>query len=212
MISRSTIRILFTGLVISGLFNLLGCSSAPAKPSYYVLTSAQAPMTEKQPDLNHPLVVIKPIYLSDFLKQTGLVMQTQEHQLHYARSHLWAEKLDEGITKSLLQDLKAADIDYTVSADYRWLAEQALYEIQINIDQFNATDLSSVVMNGSYWIIDTQTKAIVVNRDFNYHQDLQENGYEHSVSKLRELIGQLSSNIGESLKYISDKNKQVGSE
>jgi uncharacterized protein len=206
MISRSTIRILFTGLVISGLFSLLSCSSAPAKPSYYVLTTAQAPMSEKQPDLNRPLVIIKPIYLADFLKQTGLVMQTQAHQLRYARSHLWAENLDEGITKALLQDLNAADLNYTVTADYRWLAEQARYEIQITIDQFNATDHSTVVMNGSYWIIDTRTKAIVVNRDFNYQLELQENGYEHAVSKLRELIGQLSLMIGESLKYLSDKN------
>lgn len=212
MISRSTIRFLFTGLVIFGLFSLLSCSSTATKPTYYVLAPAQASMSEKQPDLNRPLVIIQPIHLADFLEQTGLVMQTQEHQLQYAHSHLWAENLDEGITKALLQDLKAADLDYTVSADYRWLAEQARYEIQITIDQFNATDHSSVVMDGSYWIIDTETKAIVVNRDFNYQQELQENGYEHAVSKLRELTAQLSLNIGESLKYLSDKKKQAGSE
>jgi uncharacterized lipoprotein YmbA len=206
MISRSMLRILFTGLVIFGLSSLSSCSSTATKPTYYVLASAQAAMSEKQPDLNRPLVIIQPIHLADFLKQTGLVIQTQEHQLQYAHSHLWAENLGEGITKALLQDLNSADLDYTVSADYRWLADKARYEIQISIDQFNATDDSTVVMSGSYWVIDTQTKAIAVNRDFNYHQDLQENGYEHAVSKLRELIAQLSLNIGESLKYLSAKN------
>lgn len=197
---KSTSVLLYIGAICLSLICLVSCSGSPTKTSYYILESTQTQATENQPELNRPLVIIKPIYLADFLKQTGLIMQINQHQLQPARSHLWAESLDEGIKKSLLQDLKVANLDYTVSAGYQWLAEQARYEVQIKIDQFHATDHSSVVMSGSYWIIGTQAKKILLNRDFNYQSELQEDGYEHAVSKLRNLIRQLSLQISESLK------------
>ncbi|MDX2424719.1 MAG: ABC-type transport auxiliary lipoprotein family protein [Cycloclasticus sp.] len=204
---KSTSVFLFIGAISLSVISLVGCSGAPTKTSYYVLDSAQAQATENQPKLNRPLVIIKSIYLADFLKQTGLIMQINQHQLQPARSHLWAESLDKGIKKSLLQDLKFANLDYTVSADYRWLAEQARYEVQINIDQFHVTDHSNVVMSGSYWIIDAQTKKVLVNGDFSYQGELKEDGYEHAVSRLRDLIRQLSQQIGESLKLLSHNNE-----
>ncbi|MFV9615615.1 MAG: PqiC family protein [Gammaproteobacteria bacterium] len=203
---KSTSVLLCIGTICLSLISLAGCSGSPTKTSYYVLESTQTQATENQPELNRPLVIIKPIYLADFLKQTGLIMQINQHQLQPARSHLWAESLDEGIKKSLLQDLKVANLDYTVSADHQWLAGQARYEVQITIDQFHATDHFSAVMSGNYWIIDKQAKKILVNRAFNYQSELQADGYEHAVSKLRDLVRRLSLQIGESLKLLSGKN------
>lgn len=199
---KSTSMFLFILAISLSVINLAGCSGSPAKTSHYVLEPTQALEITNQPTLDHPLVIIKPIYLADFLKQTGLIMQVNQHQLQPARSHLWAESLDEGIKKSLLHDLKLANLDYTVSGDYQWLAGQARYEVQINIDQFHATHHSSVVMSGSYWIISTQTKKVLLNRDFSYQGELKEDGYEHAVSRLRDLIRQLSLQIGESLKSL----------
>ena len=204
---KSTISLVYIVAICLSIISLTGCSNAPTKTSYYVLDSASVLETKTQPGLSYPLVIIKPVTLADFLKQTGLIMQINQHQLQLSHSHLWAESLDEGIKKSVIHDLKTANLNYTFSADYQWLAEQARYEVQINIDQFNATDHSSAIMSGSYWIIDRQEKKVLANKDFTYQDELQEDGYEHAISKLRELIRQLSLQIGESLKFLSGKNE-----
>lgn len=206
-------KFLFIGATCLSLIGLVGCSGSPTKTSYYLLASTPAQATESQvtesqatesqAEANRPLVIIKPVYVAEFLQQPGIIMQINQHQFQPARTHLWAESLDEGINKSLLQDLKVVNPDYTVRSEYRWLTGQARYQVQIKIDQFQVTDHSTVVISGSYWIIDAQTKNVFLNKDFSFQDELTENGYEHAVSKLRKLIYQLSLQLGESLNLLN---------
>ena len=108
-------------IVVISLFGLIvGCSSAPVKETnYYLLNNYSSNnysldnpleqnktlLNEKSVDNNQSIYVLELAELSEYLNQPYLVMQLAEHQLHYARFHMWAESLHIGIGKALINDL-----------------------------------------------------------------------------------------------------------
>lgn len=201
-------KFLYIGATCFSLLGLVGCAGSPTKTaySYYLLASTPAQSIINKAEADRPLVIIKPIHLAKFLEQPGIVMQITPHQFQPARTHLWGESLDEGIQKALLQDLKAIHSNYTVRGEHHWITGQARFQLQLKIDQFQVTNDSTVVISGNYWIIDAPAKIVFLNRDFSFQTELTENGYEHAVAKLRNLIRQLSLQLSESLNLINQND------
>ncbi|OUR66647.1 hypothetical protein A9Q77_11125 [Marinomonas sp. 42_23_T18] len=178
--------IIFSSLV------LLGCNSQPTPTSHYY-------MLNQQLDIEN-LTGVSPIKkiqltLPEYLKQPNLILQLSEHELSYAYYHMWAENLDEAITKSLQLDLKALvksvkpEVDKIVSTKER-------ANLVLNIDHFYATIDSKVVLAGNYTLVNTQqTLALSPQYSFAFNTDIDENGYPNSVAKMRLLVQQLAQDV-----------------
>lgn len=186
---------------------IVACSSQSAtNANYYLLNEANNQASTKtqksmSDNTSSHYISVNKIRVSDYLSQPNIAMQMQDHQLYFSNSHLWAERLDSGIFKSLLNDLnQQSDSLHFVSHDSPVIGKTSA-KLIVEIEHFIATVNSEVVLIGQFWLIGETTKDQTmiknIKRNFNYSLPLEKDGYPHSVSQMRQLLALLSDNIAQ---------------
>lgn len=180
---------------------LSGCGTSPVQQvNYYLLSGANTdvnPMIEMK---DKERVYIQDVRLAEYLTQSNLSLQLNSHQIHYSRQHAWAESLENGIEKALLHDLnKGSERFYFVGASEPDF-DDVSRKIVIQFDHFIATDQSTVIASGTYWFRKNAEGPNYNQKRFNLNSKLTEDGYPHSVKKLRELLQKLSKLIEQDLR------------
>lgn len=195
-------------LLISFCFLLSSCSTSKVQQvNYYLLN--------KSNNVNHSVIVnpqstkivVQQIRLAEYLTQSNLAMQVNSHQLHYSRQHAWAESLDTAIEKALLNDLNGYQSDMVFLNKNDPLAQDHQYELVLQIDHLIATDQSTVITSGTYWLVSKDENKVTNHKKrFSLEKRLTESGYLHSVSQLRMLLGELSGQIYNDISGINEQS------
>lgn len=191
-------------ILCCNLLFLTAClSSSPVKIQYYLLdtdTNNQSYGTEENEyNASNPLVTLSQIELSEYLRQSSLILQLGKHQIHNAHNHIWAEPLAESIPKVLLKDLRKLSQQYNFENDNAKWRGKDRYKLTIQIDQFHPNDQTEINLSGRYSIMDMDNKQQFIARDFHFNKTLREDGYTHSVAQLRALLTELAEEIVTSL-------------
>lgn len=183
---------------------LISCTSEPLSVRYYLLHTPESNVSnitlETQPIKAKPIVVLQLLNVADYLRQSSLVMQVNQHELHYSRQDVWAEKLQSSFYKALLQDLNAIGQRNYIAATSPD-STFAMTTVSIQLEHFHATGASTVVSSGRYWmsVLDPETDKskdrVTSNHTFFFESDLKQDGYAHAVEQLRTLIVSLSKKI-----------------
>jgi uncharacterized protein len=174
-------------------FGLVACSSPAPKVSYYLLYTP-LPLNDSESQIpKNKKIVLNKIVLANYLKQSNLVMQINQNQMYFARQDVWAESLESSIFNALLADLNQnSTIQFnSVLAPN---IEQKRTELTVQFDHFHATDKSTVVGSGHFWI-NLPTSNEVIETPFFFSLPLQEDGFSHAVLQQRELLHLLALNI-----------------
>jgi len=191
---------LLTGYFVGLICLLAGCSSAPlSKTSYYLLNNQQAALKTNEISANSSMPkeirVLSLIDLPEYLNQPHLVMQMADHQLNYAHFHMWAEPLQVGLKKALLTELNASNTDVYFIAENRDNKQDKLTTLTVNIDYFHASSHSLVTLSGQYWLSKPNKNQHPEVQSFYFEQQLEQDGYPHSVAKMRALVSKLTSKL-----------------
>ncbi|WP_064791531.1 PqiC family protein [Shewanella woodyi] len=188
MIIKNIIPI--TLLAISPFLGGCSASSESDMTSYYMLNNpassgvAQAVHSKDKAKQR----VLLSLEVADYLSSPYLVMQMDEHKIHYATFHMWAELLSDSIFNSLLHDLNAmSDTEVFVPALRRDQDSQQAH-LSVSIDYFHVTSQSKVILSGSY-------EYQGGHRNFSFEATMQEDGYSHSVALMRALMQKLAKQI-----------------
>jgi len=192
-------RITFGCLLISVLL-LQACSSAPNTTRYYLLNNYQTfdeskskaslegqPATQKQ--------VAVSVNLAEYLNQPSLVLQIEEHQIHYSLFHVWAEPLLLGTTKSLLFDLNAQGHALRFVGAQTALGEQPSAYLDVNVEYFHVTSDSRVILSGQYSFSESESNVVLFSEPFSFEQNLPADGYEASIVQMRRLVSELARDL-----------------
>jgi hypothetical protein len=184
-------------ILVTSLFMLVSCSST-SKPSHYYslnLNTGNSIVTPKI-NSNKTKILIAPIRLAPFLKQQGLVMQRGKHEIIIANYHKWAEPLQQSIEKLLQRDLNnLSKEDYFERETAQWSGSpSATIMLRIEIDKFHATDKSTVVVAGRYYINNNDAAEQII-KEFNISKNLTEDGYLHSIEVLESSVKDLAKDI-----------------
>ena len=183
---------------------LVSCTSEPLNVRYYLLHTPENKIsnTALETKLNKAksIVVLQLLNVADYLHQASLVMQINQHELHYSRQDVWAEKLQSSFYKALLQDLNTTGKrDYVASSSPN--AIYAATGITVKLEHFHATDASTVVSSGRYWLSENgprthKNKELAKSSHaFFFESPLKLDGYAHSVEQLRTLVASLAKQI-----------------
>ena len=178
------------------LMTLMACSSKPLNLNYYVLATPQLETWSSNPAARQP-IVLQPVLLADYLKQSSLVMQIADHQMYFSRQDIWAERLDKAIQKTLLEDLNHSQ-HYQYRAYPGLHTESNALSLSVQIDYFHPTFKSTVVSSGRYWIVDP-SKQKSLEKTFYLSLVLEQDGYAHAVQQQRELLRLLATEIQQSI-------------
>jgi len=201
-VSNFKVTIVLVVIVLSAL--LTGCSTSSVSESKYYLLNNQQPISVGlQPkninnNTTEQAIVVIVNELPRYLKQANLVMQIDQHQLHYAHHHMWAEPLHTGFSKALLADLNKADSVTIFLSEEMHVQENNSSTLHINIDHFHANNQSKVTLSGQYWLnlsVNTPQKKLPMKQSFYFEADLEKDGYAHSVEKMRALVRKLALEI-----------------
>lgn len=170
----------------------LGCSSSTESTNYYLLTNKIPSLQTVEPlsnsKKNQYQLTVK---LPDYLQKPYLVMQLDEHKIHYSLFHLWAEPLNKGFGKALLFDLNnEQSSNYFVSSEND--SQLMAAKILITLDYFHITERASVILAGQFSVQKGTNKSY---QRFTFEQTLAADGYTHAISQMRLLITQLSKQI-----------------
>ncbi len=183
---------LYTLALVSTLA-LSGCSSgsSPDSSHYYLLNKPTAAKSHKSDnavtDAKTPVMVS--VQMPEYLDSPYLVMQIDDHRMHYATFHMWAEPLADATETALLQDLNQ-------SAQFRFVADKGNNAeltkgnvgLIIQLDYFHVAQSAEVILAGNYTY---QSSA----RLFFIETQMDSDGFSHSVAKMRQLITELANAI-----------------
>lgn len=179
-------------LILSVLAAVTACASNNSPVTYYLLDTT-APVAEAGGTrTDRQTLVIEYVELSEYLRQSGLVLQTGDNQLTVSRSHLWAENLDQALPKALLRQLQQQSQDYAFylkSADW---VNQTDYRLRLHVENLQATDRGEVVTSGRFQLISIADTAHPVSAGFHFQRDLDQDGYAHAVEQMQRLVGQIA--------------------
>lgn len=182
---------------------LLACSSSPEKMSYYTLHEAtQKQVQEVTADAY--IVALTEISVADYLMQARLAMLSKQHQIYFSPLHGWAESLDLGLEKSLIQDLNELQGEQQFVGGQSPWRNKRKFELQINVDDFVPTHNSEVIFTGEFTLLNSRGEPLL-SRSFNLRRDLAEDGYGHSVSVMRKMVKLLAQDIARALSVLQRK-------
>jgi len=184
-------------ILIAALAGLAACASKPIDDHYYslVLAADNSEVPAIAEDANAHLIV-GPIQLPAYLDNRGLAIQLGSNQIQTANHHLWAEPLQEAISKVLVRDISSRIDNVAVDRDAgRWTVAGDC-RLRVEFDKFHATSESRVVSSGRYWISSTNQSA---KKDFDITRVLSADGYTHAVEALREILRTLAAQITDTI-------------
>jgi uncharacterized lipoprotein YmbA len=196
MKTRSSIFIRhFSTLALSTLVVFLSsCSSnseIPLETNYYLLNSQHL---AKNSVIINKTVVVEVLELPAYLDQPQLVMQLNMHQLHYARFDVWAEPLQAGFTKALINDLNLNNKSIQFVTDELKSNNKSGDKLIVRVDYFHPSTASKVVLSGVFWTDNNKGKNIM-QQHFSFELLLNEDGYTHAVAQMRQLVSMMSASV-----------------
>ncbi|MCW8091354.1 PqiC family protein [Alteromonas sp. ASW11-130] len=171
---------------------LTGCVSQSINLNYYLLHSPQSAITaDKQPRFQ---ISLQKLALPEYLKQRSLVMQTSATTLHFSPHHVWAEPVQSGMIKALEHALwqhhHVLSVPVTLATHNEVLPHA---EIAIAVDDFLPVSNGEAILSGKYWIqFPDKSKKMYI---FNLRRNLNQDGFDHAVIQMQELINALGDHI-----------------
>jgi uncharacterized lipoprotein YmbA len=183
---------------------LAGCSSEPVIVHYYALVPPVSPADEVVLRDDKPALVIERVELAEYLQKSGMIVQSGGNQLQVSKNNLWAESLELAVPKALLRELQRQSDDYSYYLKNLDWIDRADYRLRLRIDSLQATDQGEVVAAGRYQLISEHGSNPHMFADFNFHRDLDQDGYEHAVEQIQALVAQIAGAILSSLDGLAE--------
>ncbi|MCV2885997.1 ABC-type transport auxiliary lipoprotein family protein [Aestuariibacter sp. AA17] len=174
-------------IVLACLFMTISCgTNNVAKLKYYLLSSPDTSTFKTHKVLtNTNGLRIGNVTTAEYLQRSQLPMLIGTHQVYYASQHLWAQPLTDDIRMALEHAL-AGLFSESNSADNATL--------HFHFDHFTATDNAAVICEGHYRVEveNTGPDSAQPRYPFTFTLPLDEDGFEHAISKLNQCISEIS--------------------
>lgn len=187
--------------VVVVLLGLTACGSNPVEDSYYSLVLAADDVTapaNSEGMTSH--LIVGPVQLPEYLERRGIALQIGANQIQTANHHLWAEPLEEAISKVLVRDIAALASGVTVDRDAGRWSDSGDCRLRIEFDKFHATDRSRVVSSGRYWVSSSDSD---IKQEFDVSKTLTADGHAHAVAALRQSLRTLATQIAGTIEMSS---------
>ena len=174
---------------------LAGCSSKPTLLNYYTLHDPQTHSKTAPLSKSVKQVEMARVKLPDYLKQRNLAFLLSDTQLHFAPQHVWAEPLYDGVYQSLGKSLMRNHGIYA-TPNMKYDADETSLKVRIQIDDFISSYDGQVVLSGQYWVDHNGEESVYL---FYFTLPLEEDGYPHTVRKMRAALTLLAADVASNL-------------
>ena len=179
---------------------LIACAGTPPSHTHYLL---RADLPERTARVEAPASVgLLRVDVAPYLKQSGLVLATGDHQVRPARYHKWAEPLDEGLRRFLRAEISNA-LGSDVSAE-SVQQSQWDYAVRVSVDQLHGTLSGEAMLIASWRITRGGGTDEVAEFRLARSEPLAREGYAGLVDAEIGLARQLAVAIADSLRDLGE--------
>ena len=201
--SNSILRLIFSILWLALLTGCFGTGGDKVATRYYLIDPLELELLNSSSD--KPLVIeIIDVHLPRYLERFHIVTRIGENRLKFSESHQWGENLRKNLMRTMSRNLSKLLSTQDIGTPLKRSSSSPDYRVQIYIERFEKdTDLK--VKLRARWQISAKDISTPLGI---YIQEIEsseiEDDYEQMVTAMRELYGDLSKKIAESI-IIEDK-------
>ncbi len=182
--------------VLASLLLLITGCTTPTVVDYLTLSTLQQTVVRE----DAAAISVGPVTLPDYLKRNGLARRDSSGALHYSANELWAEPLDRGIQRTLIESLSDALGDTAVVEFPDLTAIAPRYRVTVSLRELSATP-TAVELTAVWRILPASTSAAepVQSARFRGERTLASPSGPAIAEAFSELVGDLARDIARAI-------------
>lgn len=178
-------------------FTLLGGCVGEVPPSrHYILASdpSLAPLEEVQVPAGMSISV-GPVRVPSYLDRTQIVTKKSPYQLELAEFDIWAEPLDENITRILVENLsRILGTDQVLAFEERRGAPVD-FEVAVDVEKMDAVENGPAELVARWTVLRSQRREHLLTRRSRFQTPLDGGRFEALAAAMSRNVSQLSLEI-----------------
>ncbi|HYC55881.1 MAG TPA: PqiC family protein [Candidatus Binatia bacterium] len=180
---------------------LAGCgfslAPTPDPTVFFVLSPVESAEPQRQQSSIH--VGLGPISLPEYTAETKIVRRTGEASVDYIPMAQWAEPVEDGFSRALLQDL-IGHLGSPYVVMYPWYATRELnLSIPVNVVRFETAHDGSAVLTARWRVEEISTRRLIVSRESRIVEPAAGPGTDAVVAALNRAIDRLAREMSTTL-------------
>lgn len=190
-----------TTMLLAMTLILSGCVGSGSKPPTYYLLTAQvtAPTTEAAATKTIVSIGVGPVRVAPFLMRPEIITHTGGGNLNLSDSQRWSEPLEQGIQRTLLQNLNA--LTHADTRNFPWTMTTApQFAVRIDVSDLDRLADGNAVMTVSWILEDVAAGKLLESRrdTFTTHAG-DAADYAALTRAYSDLLGQLAQSVAAAL-------------
>ncbi len=178
-----------------------GCAATSSPSRFYLLSSltgnGNAPVTS--PSENALFVGIGPVELPRYLDRPQIMVRASGNRLELSEFDKWAEPLDRGVTRVLLENLSLLlNTDRVVPFPFR-NTPPVDYQVVATVTRFDGIPGKDAELKVNWSLVRGRDKKLVLMKRSRFYLTASEQGHEAMVSLQSRLLAELSREIASSI-------------
>ena len=203
--NKSIFKLVISTLMLA--IFLAACSGGGNKVAtkYYLIDPAEYEALNVTSD--KPLAIeIIDVHIPQYLERFHIATRIGENRLKFSESNQWGENLRKNLMRTLSRNLSRLLSTQDIGTPLNRSSSLPDYRVQIYIEQFELC-IDNMVRLAARWQIsatDTLEPLAIYNEEM-LGVAIEQNNYEQMVTSMRQLFGELSMKIAESI--LAEENK-----
>ncbi len=148
------------------------------------------------------------LHIPQYLERFQIASRSSESRLEFSDDNQWGENLRKNLLRSMARNLSRILSTDDVGTPLNRSSSLPDYRVQIHIEQFEQ-DVDNTVKLFARWQLSSATKpdsGDVFSIGLQSQKKIEENNYDQMVSAMRQLFGNLSERIADSI--MAQENKR----
>ena len=201
----SLLKLVYSALMLS--IFLAACSGGGTKiaTKYYLIDPVEHIALNVTSDKLLAIEIID-VHIPQYLERFHIATRVGENRLKFSESNQWGENLRKNLMRTLSRNLSRLLSTQDIGTPLNRSSSLPDYRVQLYIEQFEP-GIDNMVRLAARWQIsatDTPEPLAIYNEEM-LGVAIEQNNYEQMVTSMRQLFGELSVKIAESI--LAEENK-----
>ena len=181
---------------------LSGCIGGGTATSirYYLVDPAEYPSASLKVVRQLNLEIIN-LHIPQYLERFHIATRSNESRLEFSESNQWGENLRKNLLRTMARNMSRLLSTIDIGTPLNRSSSLPDYRVQIHIDQFEQ-GIDNKVKLVARWQLSGGSKSEslgVFSAELKSQQTIEEKNYDQMVSGMRQLYGELSERVAETI-------------
>jgi len=203
--NNSILKVVFSSLMLA--IFLASCSGGGHKvvTKYYLIDPVEYDALNFTSD--KPLAIeIIDVHIPQYLERFHIATRIGENRLKFSESNQWGENLRKNLMRTLARNLSRLLSTQDIGTPLNRSSSPPDFRVQVYIEQFELGIDHKVRLAARWQISDTDMlEPLVIQNEEMVGSVIEQNNYEQMVTSMRQLYGELSMKVAESI--LVEENK-----